>query len=109
MAKATVINPVDGAENSAAPHTELTSANVPINSGRYILVLSIAILPAPRSARGWQNSRFKSVRSAGPGRLWSLLLWVVRPPGKPPPAAASRGWPRSQDPSDRPAARYGES
>src|SRR3979411_2875715 len=32
MANATVMRPADGAENSAAPHTELTSMNVPMNS-----------------------------------------------------------------------------
>src|SRR5262245_21259913 len=32
MANATVINPADGTENNAAPHTEVTSINVPINS-----------------------------------------------------------------------------
>jgi hypothetical protein len=31
-AKATATSPADGAENSAAPHTALTSMNVPMNS-----------------------------------------------------------------------------
>src|SRR5262249_56938939 len=39
MANATVINPADGTENTAAPHTEVTSINVPINSAINLRVI----------------------------------------------------------------------
>jgi hypothetical protein len=56
MASATVIKPADGAENNAAPHTELTSANVPINSATYFRVLPfIAFSPLPRATCASQD------------------------------------------------------
>src|SRR5581483_653145 len=48
MANATVISPADGAENSAAPQTELTSANVPMTSAAYFL-LAPMMDPLPRA------------------------------------------------------------
>src|SRR5690349_10863774 len=51
MANATVMRPADGAENSAAPHTELTSANVPISSARYFLVLLFIAFSLPHARR----------------------------------------------------------
>jgi hypothetical protein len=53
MANATVINPADGTENKAAPHTEVTSINVPMNSAINLRV----IVPAPskRTARDVPN------------------------------------------------------
>ena len=39
MANATVINPADGSENNAAPHTEVTSMNVPMNSAINLRVI----------------------------------------------------------------------
>src|SRR4029077_2042689 len=39
MANATVINPADGSENNAAPHTEGTSMNVPMNSAINLRVI----------------------------------------------------------------------
>src|SRR5262249_59476721 len=49
MANATVINPADGTENNAAPHTEVTSINVPINSAISLRV--IVPTSSKRSAR----------------------------------------------------------
>src|SRR5215468_1369060 len=49
MANATVINPADGTENNAAPHTEVTSINVPINSAINLRV--IVPTSSKRSAR----------------------------------------------------------
>src|SRR5215467_14019655 len=50
-AKATATSPADGAENSAAPHTALTSMNVPMNSApnsRTILAsLVLNVIAAP--------------------------------------------------------------
>src|SRR5436305_428031 len=51
MANATVIRPADGAENSAAPHTELTSANVPMSSARYFLELLFIAFSLPHARR----------------------------------------------------------
>jgi hypothetical protein len=48
MAKATVINPADGSENSAAPQTELTSMNVPMNSATSFLVIVPASPEKPK-------------------------------------------------------------
>src|SRR5260370_7378062 len=42
---ATVMRPADGAENSAAPQTELTSAKVPMNSAKYTRVGMVSISP----------------------------------------------------------------
>jgi hypothetical protein len=39
MANATVINPAEGSENNAAPHTEVTSMNVPMNSAINLRVI----------------------------------------------------------------------
>src|ERR1700757_646115 len=43
MANATVINPATGTENSAAPQTEATSMNVPMNSAISLRVIVPAL------------------------------------------------------------------
>src|SRR5262249_44966250 len=62
MANATVINPADGTENNAAPHTEVTSINVPINSAINLRV----IVPASskRSARHVAKGSDDSIRES---------------------------------------------
>src|SRR5256885_16420788 len=55
-AKATATRPADGAEKRAAPHTAVTSVNVPMNS-------------APSSRGDDMNSPHESVAPAGAGRI----------------------------------------
>jgi hypothetical protein len=59
MAKATDISPADGTENNAAPHTEVTSMNVPMNSAINLRVIVPASLKSPArfDQRPEQNKR----------------------------------------------------
>src|ERR1041384_4572855 len=60
-ATATATSPVDGAENSAAPHTAVTSVNVPMNSA-----------PSSRGDMSFPPNEFVGARRVSPARITSF-------------------------------------
>src|SRR3954466_4594968 len=69
IANATVMRPAEGAENKAAPQTELTSANVPITSAAYFCVLLFIAFSLPRAharAGGTIADQIRAISRTGP-------------------------------------------